>query len=157
MNSTLAKKITNADGRYLADTELHAFHDFASGYSVRRSAYEYLQQHADEIVLTTLRQLMPSHRQAIQQHGDLCKRDMSYVLRYAAISMLKDDQAGFVEELVLWMQNILFALKKEQQSLKFYQELQSVLRQQMPVQEAALINQYLDSFTEALSVRVGIS
>lgn len=157
MNHTLVKKITNADGRYLADTELHIFHEFAANYSVRRNAYEYLQQHADEIVLTTLRQMMPSHRQTIQQHGDLCKRDMSYVLRYAALSMLKDDQAGFVEELVLWMQNILFALKKEQQSLKFYQELQTVISRQMPTQEAELINRYLDLFIEALSVRVAIA
>lgn len=157
MNNTLTKSLTNVDGRYLADTELHVFHEFAASYAVRRSAYEYLQQHADELVLTTLRRLTSSHRQAIQQHGDLCKRDMSYVLRYAALSMLKDDQAGFVEELVLWMQNILFALKKEQQSLAFYQELQALISQQMPAQEAQLINQYLDLFTEALAVRGAIA
>lgn len=157
MHNTLVKSLNNIDGRYLGDTELHIFREFVSSYEVRRSAYEYLQQHADDMVLTTLRRMMPTHRQAIQQHGDLCKRDMSYVLRYAALSMLKDDQNGFVEELVLWMQNILFALKKEQQSLKFYQELQAVISQQMPAQEAALINQYLDLFTEALSVRAAIA
>ncbi len=157
MNNNLTKNLTDVDGRYLVDTELDVFQEFASNYAIRRSAYEYLQQHADEMVLTTLRRLTSSHRQAIQQHGDLCKRDMSYVLRYAALSMLKDDQAGFVEELVLWMQNILFALKKEQQSLKFYQELQTIISEQMPTQEAQLINQYLTLFTEALAVRGAIA
>lgn len=157
MNNSLLKNVLSAEGRYLADVELTAFREFASSYATRRSAYEYLQQHADAMVLTTLRRLMSSHRQVIQQHSDQCKRDMSYVLRYAALSMLKDDEAGFVEELVLWMQNILFALKKEQQSLKFYKELQAVIVEQMPAEEAALINRYLDLFTEALSVRAAIA
>lgn len=150
MNTSLANQMTHAEGRYLADPELTKFHDFINSYTLRISTYQYLQEHGDTLVLQALRNLTSSNRQVIQQHSDVCKRDMGYVLRYAALSMLKDDERGFVEELVLWMQNILFALHKEDQSAQFYSELRNVITAKMQPDEAALINRYLTLFIDAL-------
>ncbi len=152
MNTSLAKQMVQAEGRYLADLELSKFHDFIDSYTLRVNTYNSLQEHGDAMILQALRNLMPSNRQAIQKHSDLCKRDMSYVLRYAALSILKDDEEGFVEELVLWMQNILLALHKEEQSVQFYTALRDVIGEKMAPDEAALVNQYLIVFIDALKV-----
>lgn len=155
MNKTIDNQVLNAEGRYLVDTELSAFHDFCTNYALRSSTYNYLQEHGDALILKALRSLMSSHRQVIQQHSDICKRDMSCVLRQAAVSILKDDEDGFVEELVLWMQNIMFALRKEEQSIEFYVTLQKIIQEQMAPNQAALVNHYLTVFIEALKVGKG--
>jgi hypothetical protein len=150
MNSTLEKTILSADGRYLADLELQPLEDYLQSHSLRLRAYCYLQEHSDHLILQVLRRMMPTHRQTIQEHGDKCKRDMSYVLRYAATCILRNDEALFQEYLVLWMQNIMTALKKEQQSAEAYRILKAVVGDVMPVDEAQLVTHYLDLFIDAL-------
>jgi hypothetical protein len=150
MNTSFVNQMVSAEGRYLADLELTKFHCFIDSYTLRVSTYNSLQEHGDSMILQALRNLMPSNRQVIQKNSDLCKRDMSYVLRYAALSILKDDEKGFVEELVLWMQNILFALHKEDQSVQFYSALRDVINETMAPDEAALIHHYLTIFIDAL-------
>jgi hypothetical protein len=152
MSTTLFKQLSTVSDRYLQDSELSSVQSFASSYSNRINAYLYLQEHRDSLILKALRKMMPSHRQTVQKHSDVCKRDMDYVLRYIALSILKDDEAGFVEELVLWMQNILFALHKEDQSTQFYMALQDVILEEMPQQDAAIVNHYLSIFIESLKV-----
>ena len=66
MNKTIDNQMLNAEGRYLVDTELSAFHDFCTNYALRSSTYNYLQEHGDTLILKALRSLMPSHRQVIQ-------------------------------------------------------------------------------------------
>jgi len=150
MNTNLAEQVSQAEGRYLSDSELTAFQNFIDGHRLRLSAYKHLKEQGDSLIVDTLRSLMPSHRKVIQNSGDLCKRDMSYVLRYAAFSMLKDDENSFREELVLWMQNILSALHKQEQSVQFYSTLQTMISQQLPTNEAELINYYLTIFIDSL-------
>ncbi|MGF1498583.1 MAG: hypothetical protein ACFB8W_17425 [Elainellaceae cyanobacterium] len=152
MNSSLDTVIHNTDGQYLADQDLQGFQEFAKSYALRRDTYLSLQEHADTLVLSTLRRMMPAHRATIQSHGDKCKRDMGYVLRYAALCLLKDDEDGFVEQLVLWMQTVIAALRKEQQTAESYRILRTVIHETLPADRAALINHYLDVFIEAMMV-----
>ncbi|MEB3213494.1 MAG: hypothetical protein VKL39_19250, partial [Leptolyngbyaceae bacterium] len=88
MSTTLFKQISTIDDRYLAESELSSIQSFASNYGTRINAYRYLQAQNETLILKTLRNLTPLHRKAIQQHSDVCKRDMSYVLRYLALSIL---------------------------------------------------------------------
>jgi hypothetical protein len=69
-----------------------------------------------------------------------------------AIAILKDDHEGFRQQLVLWMQNIMAALRKEAQSAKAYMFLQDVVKVSMPVESAKLVNDTLDEFIRALTV-----
>ncbi|MEB3357590.1 MAG: hypothetical protein VKK04_12755 [Synechococcales bacterium] len=152
MNRILNTAISTTDGQYLVDQDLKAFQKFIESYTLRRDTYLLLQEQADALVLTSLRRMMAVHRATIQEHGDKCKRDMGYVLRYAALCLLKDDEDGFVEQLVLWMQTVMAALHKEQQSAEAYRMLQTVLLETLPAANAALINHYLDVFIDALMV-----
>ncbi len=150
MNSILAKTISTSEGRYLQDLELHPFESFANSFGDRFSAYCALEQKADACVLQALRQMAQRHPEAIRKHGKACQRDMSYVLRQAAIAMLKNDEQGFTETLVLWMQNIMTALDKHKMSAEAYQLLQKVIETQLLPQHAQLINHYLQIFVDAM-------
>jgi len=98
--------------------------------------------------------LAKTDAQTVQQHKDKCIRDMEYVVRAIAVAILRDDEEGFRQELLLWMQNIMAALHKEQQSSRAYRMLQGVLEQEMPQENSALVNHYLNEFINALMAGV---
>lgn len=152
MSITIQSSVKNADGQYLADAELQLFEDFLASYHLRHKVYMFLQERSQELILETLREMMHISRQAIQEHGEICRRDMSYVLRFASVAILRNDDAFFTEHLVLWMQNIMMALRKEQQSAQAYRILQTVISRHLPEEEAAVVNHYLSMFVDALMV-----
>jgi len=150
MNNTLMQAVGQADGRYFTDAELRPLKQYAQTYATRLQVYSILSEKSDAFVLKALRKFAITEAQVIQQHGEKCKRDMDYVMQVLALSLLKDDEQTFREQLVLWMQNIMAALHKEQQSARAYLLLQQVIAEQMPADCANLVNVYLDEFILAL-------
>lgn len=150
MNITLEQSIQNADGRYLTDNELDTLHTYIATYELRLKTYTLLQERSGEYIVLALQQLAKTDAQTVQQHKDKCIRDMEYVVRSIAIAILRNDEEGFRQELLLWMQNIMAALHKEQQSSRAYRMLQEVLTQSMPKECSDLVNHYLDEFVNAL-------
>ena len=151
MPSRLDQTIAQVDGRYLSDAELSDLQGFINTYELRLRTYNMLRERSDELILNALRQLMRSHRQIVQTQGNICKRDMSFVLRYVALSILRDDTEGFVESLVLWMENITKSLKKEESAIRAYQSLRVVIQAKMSTEMVQLIDPYLDIFIKALA------
>lgn len=152
MNSTLEQHIRQADGRYFTDLELRLLEGYAQSYQVRLETYSLLCEKSDLFVQQVLEQLAKTDRAVVQEHGEKCHRDMSYVLRSIAIAILKDDDSAFREQFVLWMQNIMTALQKETQSARAYKLLQTVISQQMPAHHAELVNRNLQEFVQALNM-----
>ncbi len=151
MNTTLTKQVLQADGRYFNDLELQTLELYEQTFSLRLQTYNLLSQQADSLILQTLRRMLVIDRAAIQAHGETCKRDMSYVLRSVALAILKDDEEGYKQTLILWMQNIMAALNKESQSSRAYRLMQEVVRETMPSESAGLVNHYLELFITALT------
>jgi hypothetical protein len=154
MNILLEKHIFEANGRYLADAELVPLDDYFKTYAARLQTYRLLQERSDQLILATLRKMAQTHRHVIQEHSDKCQRDMSYVLRTAALALLKNDEDSFQEDLILWMQNIMRSLHKEDQSAYAYKLLQETIKANMPTENAMLINHYLGLFITALTMGV---
>ncbi|MGK7888102.1 MAG: phycobilisome protein [Leptolyngbyaceae cyanobacterium] len=149
MSSPLEQMIGQAEGCYLSDVELSEVQKFADSYHLRVQTYHTLREKSDTLILSTLRQMMRSHRSVIQVHGNICKRDMGYILRYIGIAILKDDEQSFLD-LVYWMENITKALKKEDSALKAYQFLQQIIQTTMPGEMVQLIDPYLFCLIKAL-------
>jgi len=156
-NSVLSQTIYQADGRYLSDNELSPFQGFMSSYEVRLKTYNALRDRSDELILNSLRQLMRTHRQIVQTKGASCKRDMGFVLRYIALSILRDDQQGFVEDFVLWMESITKSLRKEESAIRAYQALRTIIGTSMPADMVHLIDPYLDVFIKALATGTDVT
>lgn len=144
MNSTLLQNARQADGRYFTDAELKPLEHYVQTYAIRLNTYSILREKGDELVLHALRKFAVMEREIIQQHGQKCKRDMTYVMQVMALLLLQDDERAFREQLVLWMQNILAAVNAERQSARAYQVLQQVVSERMPAECAKLVNTYLE-------------
>ena len=153
MNSTLLQSARQADGRYFTDAELKPLERYVQTYAVRLETYSILREKGDELVLLALRKFAVIEGEMMRQHGDKCKRDMSYVVQVLALPLLQDDEGAFREQLTLLMQNILAEVHAERQSARAYQFLQQVVAEKMPAECAKLVNTYLEDLI--LSLKAG--
>lgn len=152
MNKVLLESIKASDGRYLSDLELRPFAQFVASYETRFTTYALLKEKGETLVLNSLRRLMQtSHRKVITEQGSKCQRDMIYTLQCIAQAILLDDTQGFIENYVLWMQNITRALHKESSATDAYHALQKEVTATFSAEGALLINQHLDQLIQAFS------
>lgn len=151
MNNLLLESIHQADGRYLSDVELRPLAQFVASYETRFTTYMTLQQEGEALVRQTLRRLLQTkHSYMIQEHGAKCQRDMTYTLQCIAKAVLTDNSKGFVEEYVLWMQNITRSLHKEDSAITAYRTLQQEIDLTLSAEGASLVNSYLELLINAL-------
>jgi hypothetical protein len=155
MNNAILDAIQKADGRYLNDLELRPFNDITESFQVRLSAYVYLKDHSKELVLNTLRRLVRTpHRQVVQEHSSQCQRDMSFTLEYIAKGLLLQDEDSFMEEYVVWIQNILRAFHRQEACVMSYQLLRDEIRGTMSGESCNLVLLYLEKLIEALDTGI---
>lgn len=152
MNHILLNSIRESDGRYLSDSELRPLAQFVASFDTRFKTYTRLRADSETLVLNALRQLMvSSYRDVVQVHGAKCQRDMLYTLECIAKAVLLDDPDGFMEEYVMWMQNITRALHKQDSAIAAYRSLQAQVLATLPETSAQLVNSCLDKLIQALS------
>ncbi len=150
MNSTVIATVLQADGRYLTDDELQPFQSLRKTHATRLRTYGLLEEQAEALINQALDTMAQTEPNTISQHRSVCQRDMSYVLRAIAVAILQDDEAAFIEQLVLWMQNIMKAVQKEKQSAWAYRILQEVVSEKLPAMNARLVNHFLQVFIDSL-------
>ncbi|HSM81244.1 MAG TPA: hypothetical protein VLS96_06140 [Nodosilinea sp.] len=151
MNNALLTSIRNADGRYLTDAELRPFDEMMEAFQARVSLYGYIRDHGQEMVLSALRKLMQTpHRQVVQEHAQQCQRDMLFTLEYISKGVLLHDEDGFMEEYLVWMQNIIRAFHRQSACVVAYKLLKDEVRTTLPGNHSNLMVMYLDKLTEAL-------
>lgn len=152
MNTALIESIKQSDGRYLSDTELQPLAQFVASFDSRYKTYICLKHDGEALAIKALRRLMSTqHRQVVQEHSSKCQRDMTYTLECIAKAILLDDSTGFMEEYVLWMQNITRALHKESSAIDAYRSLQAEITATLPQAAAQLVNGYLDQLITAFA------
>lgn len=151
MNNALLASVREADGRYLSDVELRPFEQMMEAFQARVNLYNHIRDHGKDLVLNTLRRLMQTpHRQVVQEHAQQCQRDMTYTLEYVAKGILLRDEDGFMEEYLVWMQNIIRAFHRQSACVVAYRLLKEEVRSTMPGDQSNLMVLYLDKLTEAL-------
>jgi len=152
MSNTLVKTARKADGRYLNDQELHEFESLVDSFNTRLAIYKYLKNEDKTLVVNALRRVMQTkHRKAIQEHSAKCQRDMLYTLDCIARACLLSNADQFVEEYVVWMQNITRALHKEDSAVDAYRALQEEVKTVLPDEPARVVNGYLERLIEAIA------
>jgi hypothetical protein len=155
MNNALLTSVRNADGRYLTDVELRPFDDMMDAFQARISLYNHVRDHGKELVLNALRRLMQTpHRQVLQEHAQQCQRDMLFTLEYVAKGVLLHDEDGFMEEYLVWMQNIIRAFHRQDACVVAYRMLKEEVRSTMPGDQSNLMVMYMDKLIEALDTGI---
>lgn len=150
LNHTLEKSILDADGRYLDAQALYSLENYFQSYKPRLEAYQHLRDHSDKLIIQALRKLAQTYPELIQQHGPRCKYDMSEVLRYIALSVLRDDETFFKEQMVVWLDTILLAHKRNAHCVVAYRNLQAAVASALPASDVNLIRPLLDVVIQAL-------
>lgn len=150
LNHTLDKNIVEADGRYLNTQELESLERYYESYRTRLDAYQHLRDRGDRLVIAALQKLAQTYPELIQQHGPRCKYDMSEVLRYIAVSVLRDDELFFKEQMMVWLDTILLAHKRNTHCGLAYRYLQEAIVVALPAPVSNLVRPYLDGVIQSL-------
>lgn len=150
MNRTLDEKFGDIDRVYLNDTELLNLERFANSFSVRVKTYNLLRDHADEITIKALKLLAQQYPALVRKQLQRCKYDMSNVIRYTSLSVLRDDEIFFREALMDWLANIINSYQITKECSTAYRLLQSVVDEMLPAECAALVKPYSEMAISAL-------
>lgn len=150
LNHTLEKNLVEADGRYLTTQELQPLEQYVENYAVCLAAYQQLRDNSEKLVIQALRRFATTYPELIQQHSGRCKYDMSEVLRYTALCILRNDEILFREQVVAWLDTILLAHKRHSQCVVAYRYLEAIIAQVFPEATSAVIRPYLEIVIQAL-------
>jgi hypothetical protein len=150
LNHDLEQQIVAADGRYLTSEELRTLENYVNSYALRLETYQKISQHSDAIVLNALRKFARVHPEIIQQSGKRCQYDMSEVLRYIALSILRDDEFLFLEKIMFWLDTVLRAHHKQTACSKAYQHLLEAVEEALTPANCSLIRPYINTVLNSL-------
>ncbi len=150
LNHTLTQSILEADGRYLNTQELAPLERYCESFQARLEAYQHLRDRGDRLVLMALQKLAQTYPELIQQHGARCKYDMSEVLRYIALSVLRDDELFFKEQMMVWLDTILLAHKRNTHCGLAYRYLLEAIAANLPSPVSNLVRPYLEGVIQSL-------
>jgi len=154
LNHTLGKSVAAADGCYLDTQALYPLEQYVQSYAIRLHAYEQLRDRSEKLILQALRKLAQVYPELVQQHGPRCQYDMTEVLRYIALSVLRDDEIFFKEAMMSWLDTVLLAHKKTAHCVVAYRHLQEAIAATLPTSDSMLIRPYLDLVIQALQSHV---
>ncbi len=142
MNRTLDEKIGVVDRVYLTDIDLLNLERFANSFSIRVKTYNLLRDRTDEITIQTLKLLAQQYPELVQKQLQRCKYDMSNMIRYTSLSILRDDELFFRETLMDWLANIINSYQIGKECATAYRLFQTVVEQMFPPECATLVKPY---------------
>jgi hypothetical protein len=141
---TLEDKALELERAYLKDSDLYSLEQYASSFSERLKAYELIRDNADNIVLNALKLLARDYPALVKKQGDRCKYDMTEVLRYMALSMLRNDEQYFRDQMTDWLGTIISSYQVTTECSMAYHKVYEVISSMLPAKCAALIKPYTD-------------
>ena len=145
LNHTLDRNVFDADGCYLDAQGLKPLEQYLQTYATRLEAYQQLRDQSQALVQQALKKFEQAYPDLIQKHRQRCQYDMAEVLRYIALSILRDDEVFFKEQMMSWLDTILLAHKRNSHCMMAYRNLQEAINANLPPASSSLIRPYLDS------------
>lgn len=145
LNHTLEKNIIDADGRYLDMQGLRPLENYLQSYASRLETYQNLRDQSQNLIAAALKKLAQAYPDIVQKHGQRCVYDMSEVLRYIALAVLRDDEVFFKEQMMSWLDTILLAYKRHAHCATAYRYLEEAINSSLPASNRSLIRPYLES------------
>jgi len=144
INHILEERILQAEGKYLDNQGLETLERYYKTYETRLETYQHLSQHSNHLVLRVLQRMGQDYPELIQKHGKRCQFDMICVLRYVALSLLRDDETFFMDEMMDWLDTILVAYRRNEHCATAYRHMVDAVEEEFPAASAAMVRPYLD-------------
>jgi len=149
LNHEMDECFLNADGAYLDSRGLQVLEQYAESYAARLEAYNALREHSTDMVNAALDKMAQQNPEVIQKHRPRCLYDMTQVLRYIALSILRNDEIFFKEMMMSWLDTVLLAYKRNEHCATSYRFLQEIIDARMPA-SSSMVRPYLDVVILAL-------
>ena len=153
INSQLEELMGKKEGRYITAVELQPLKKYMETVSERSKIYTLLEEKSDLLVRHALKKLMSIQPEVMKKHAKRCYYDMSMLLRYLALAMLRDDPRFFNDVIILWQANILTAYRQQKACLDAYGYLQETLKEHLPASANRLIDPYVDMMLQLLDLQ----
>jgi hypothetical protein len=155
VNHAITDMLKQADGRYLTKDEGALLREFASSLEARLAAMEELSQKEGKIIDRAIKEVMrayPDYKDKYPEGQQKGTRDMTFVLRYCAHAMVRND-ARFLEDTVLaWLTTILRGVGLRANLIAdAYRAVEKFTLEELTPGSAELIRPWIQMATSALS------
>jgi hypothetical protein len=155
VNHAITDMLKQADGRYLTKDEGQLLREFASSLEARLAAMEELSQKEGKIIDRAIKEVMrayPDYKDKYPEGQQKGTRDMTFVLRYCAHAMVRND-ARFLEDTVLaWLTTILRGVGLRANLIAdAYRAVEKFALEELSPTSAELIRPWIQMATSALS------
>jgi hypothetical protein len=154
MNHQIEQLLSDAEGRYLEPTEQSAMIDYASSLEHRLAAMRAIQQHEAEIIEATMQAMWKEHPDMKVKHPHAYKkgvRDMTLVLRYSSMAMVRDCHAYLDQKVLYWFRTIVLAFEMSTPLRFAYAELMRQAEARLAPDHYAAIMPFLQQSLDILA------
>ncbi|MEE3716183.1 phycocyanin [Tumidithrix elongata RA019] len=151
INRVLEDRSREVERVYLKDSDLGVLERYASDFAHRAKTYNLLRDRSEDIVQRSIQLMSLNYPNMIAKLADRCKYDMSNVLRYIALAILRDDEQFFRDQMGDWLSTVLCAYQVSTECSMAYRKMQEVINTQLPNECAILIKPYIDMTVMSLS------
>jgi Phycobilisome protein len=143
MLKQLAQLSVEAEGRYATDRELQFLKDYLQSAEQRMTVYTKIRN-AEEKILHLVEAKkrtidMGLFQMASKDITQICRRDLTMMLRCTAAAMLFGDLERLREGVLIWYRTIVKAFGYQKYTQVTYQVLQDAVNEQLDSEEVALI------------------
>ena len=153
LNHDIDDCFLDADGAYLDARGLQSLERYAQTYANRLEAYNNLREYSPKLVDQVLNKMAQAQPELMQKHQQRCRYDMTEVLRYTTLAILRDDEIFFREVMTSWLDTVLMAYKRHDHCAGAYRMVQEAIDQHIPA-SSSIIRPYLDVVILALQSHV---
>lgn len=146
MNPSIERMFNDAEGRYLEATEQSTLTEFATSLELRLLVMREIEANESVIIESTVDALFIEHPELLENHPqarEKAVRDMTLVLRYVALSVVRDSGDFLRGKLLTWFRTIIVAFEM-QHALDFaYKRLIDETKKHLAPEPFGLVEPYL--------------
>lgn len=155
MNHDIQTMLTACEGRYPTRAEQAMLRDWASRLDGRLAAVEEIHARENAIISTTVDEVLrayPDLEKRVKHARQCCARDLTLVLRYCTLAMLRGDAKYLEDALLTWMATILRGVGFAPQFIAdTYQTLTRVAARELSPSTMEQLRSYLEQCVTGLA------
>jgi hypothetical protein len=143
MLTQMARLSIDVEGRYASDRELRFIEEYMDSFEVRLSAYEKIRYNEVQILQRWQEDQRVCNAKVFHMNGqdvtEICRRDMTSMLRCSASAMLFDDIDRLQDSLLVWYKTIVKSFGFSKSAFVSYQVIQEIVKSYLTEEEMAAI------------------
>lgn len=148
MNGDIRGMLSDAEGRYLEPTEQSMLKEFAESLDTRLETMRAIQAKEGEMVEPAVQAVIEHHPEAaerLDQLEDKTRRDVTLVLRYCTMAMVRDDMSFLEDKLLHWFRTIIQAYEMTDFADTAYSKLLATADNGLEDEHYKIIRPYLET------------